>query len=176
MSMGSAITSAASSGGQYSDLNSLSGIHYGAGLANMSDPLNLLGHSCSNVGADMTNPFGSGLINGNIPNNGVNPLETQRWGGTATSTGLPAAAGRVNPMLPNPAFTYTPLAQGGGPYNAMANGLAQAPAGGSYNGQVSTLAQLAAMPTNNPYAYALSPPIIRPRQMPTTVPRGRVQP
>lgn len=176
MSMGSAIADAATSGGQYSDLNSLGGIHYGAGLANISDPLNLLGHSGSNVGANMTNPFGSGLINGNIPNNGVNPLEAQRWGGTAAPTTLPAAAGRVTPMLPNPAFTYTPLAQGGGPYNAMANRLAQAPAGGSYNGQVNTLAQLAAVPTNNLYAYAPSPPIIRPRLMPATLPRGKVQP
>lgn len=176
MSMGSAIAGAATSGGQYSDLNSLPSLHYGAGLANMSDPLNLLGHSGSNVGANMTNPFGSGLINGNIPNNGVNPLEAQRWGGTAAPTGLPAAAGPVNPMLPNPAFSYTPLAQGGGPYNAMANGLAQAPAGGGYNGQANTLAQLAAVPTNNPYAYAPGPPIFRPRRMPVTLPQGRLQP
>lgn len=175
MSMGSAIASAGSSGGPYSDLNSLGGIHYGAGLWNSADPLDLFGHSGSNIGANITNPLGSGLINGNMPNNGVNPLEAQRWGGTGAPTGLPAAAGPVNPQVYNPRFSYVPLAQGG-TYNAMANALAQAPGGGSYADQVNSLAQLAAVAANNPYAYTASP-----RTAPGTtpmplVPKGRLQP
>ena len=177
MSMGGVIASAGSSGGPYSDFNSLPGIHYGAGLWNSADPLDILGHSGSNIGANITNPMGSGLINGNLPNNGVNPLEAQRWGATAAAAGLPAPSGAVNPIIYNPKFSYVPLAQGGGVYNGMANALAEAPGGGSYNGQVGRLAPLAALPAVNPYAYRPVPLMTPPRPLlPPVLPKGRVQP
>jgi len=161
MSMGGAIASAGSSGGQYSDLNSLGGIHYGAGLWNSADPLDIFGHSGSNIGANITNPLGSGLINGNIPNNGVNPLEEQRWGATSAPTVLPAPAGSVNPLVYDPKFSYVPLAQGG-LYNGMANVLAQAPG--------------VAVPMSNPYAYLASPRVAPGASSLPTVPKGRLQP
>lgn len=175
MSMGGAIASGASSGGPYSDLNSLAGIHYGAGLWNSADPLDLFGHSGSNIGANITNPLGSGLINGNLPNNGVNPLEDQRWGGTAAPTGLPAPTGSVNPQIYNPRFSYVPLTQGG-TYNAMANALARAPGGGSYADQVNRLAPLVVVPTSSPYAYTASPRVAPGATAMPRVPKGRLQP
>ena len=175
MSMGSAIASGASSGGPYSDLNSLGGIHYGAGLWNSADPLDIFGHSGSNIGANITNPLGSGLINGNIPNNGVNPLEAQRWGGTAAPTGLPAPAGSVNPLMYSSKSSYVPLAQGG-VYNGMANALARGPGGGSYADQVNQLAPPVAVSTNNPYAYVASPRVLPFGALSPAVPKGRLQP
>lgn len=181
MSIGSAIGSAGSSGGGYSDFNSLGGIHYGAGLANMSDPLNILGGSGSNIGANMTNPFGSGLINGNMPNNGVNPLEAARWAGTQNPT-LP------NPLFGgktsyNPNFTFSPVSNGGN-YNAMANGLAQSPGTGGYNAMVNSLmsggsgpfnaqvAQMSQAPAySTPTLLSLKPQVSRNGPMPIR-PRG----
>lgn len=118
----SAISGGGSSGGNYSDFASLPGIHYGAGFWNAADPLDILGHSGSNIGANLTNPLGSGLINGNIPNNGVNPLESQRWAGAGQSapTTLPAPSNPANIRLPGPMDYYTPMPTGAGPFNSMA--------------------------------------------------------
>lgn len=91
------IALASTSGGKNSDLNSLGSIHYGSGIWNSGDPLDIFGHSGSNILANVTNPMGSGLINGNIPNNGVNPVATARWAGDP-SVGVGAYPG--SPGMP----------------------------------------------------------------------------
>lgn len=68
------------------DLRSVPNIHWGGMLSNMGDPLNFMGGSGSNVGANMTNPAGFGAIHGDVPNNNVDPSAQPGYGQSPSSS------------------------------------------------------------------------------------------
>lgn len=69
------------------DLRSVPNIHWGSMLSNMGDPLNFMGGSGSNVGANMTNPAGFGAIHGDVPNNNPDPSAQPGYGQTPGGAG-----------------------------------------------------------------------------------------